>query len=123
MLIEFCKSKIGHATITEAELLYEGSITVDKNVLDKVGILEGEKVDVLNMNNGNRFTTYAIAGKAHSGRVCLNGPAARLGLVGDQVIILSYGLVTSEEARQLKTKIVYLDNKNRIKKTTIRIKR
>ena len=116
MLIEFCKSKIAHATITEAELRYEGSITVDKDLLDVVDIVPGEKVAVLNMNNGARIETYAIAGKAGSGRICLNGAAARTGLVGDEIIILSYGLVKQSEAKDYTTKIVYLDENNRIKK-------
>ena len=79
MLISFCKSKIAHATITEAELYYEGSITVDETLLKAVDILPGEKVEVLNLYNGARLETYAIAGKAGSGQICLNGPAARAG--------------------------------------------
>ncbi|HLF18308.1 MAG TPA: aspartate 1-decarboxylase [Candidatus Omnitrophota bacterium] len=114
MFIEFCKSKIGHGHITEAQLHYEGSITVDEAVLKAADIIPGEKVEVLNMNNGNRFTTYAIAGK--TGEICLNGPAARLGLVGDQVVILSYAIMDPKEAKTAKTKIVYLDQNNKIKK-------
>ena len=116
MLIEFCKSKIAHGFVTEAELFYEGSITVDEDLLKAADILPGEKVEVLNINNGNRFTTYAIIGEAGSGRICLNGPAARLGLVGDQIIILSYALLDPQEAKNFKTKIIYLDEKNKIKK-------
>ncbi|MBN1870220.1 MAG: aspartate 1-decarboxylase [Candidatus Omnitrophica bacterium] len=115
MFIEICKSKIAHGFITEAELFYEGSITVDKSLLEAVDILPGEKVDVLNVNNGNRFTTYVIPGKAGSGTICLNGPAARLGLVGDQVIILSFALMEPEEAKKYKTKIIHLDENNKIK--------
>ena len=115
MFIHFCKSKITHATVTEAELHYEGSITVDKKLLDAVGIIEGEKVHVLNINNGNRFETYAIAGKSGSGKICLNGPAARLGLVGDKVIILSYGLFTPEEAKKRRLNVIHLNEKNKIK--------
>jgi aspartate 1-decarboxylase len=115
MLIQFCKSKIGHATVTEAELYYEGSITIDEKIIKAVDIIPGEKVDVLNLNNGARLETYVIAGKAGSGQICLNGPAARLGQVGDRIIILSYGLVTPEEARQLKTKTVYLNERNDVK--------
>ena len=115
MFIHYCKSKIAYATITEAELLYEGSITVDKDLLDAVDILPGERVEVLNVNNGNRFETYTIAGKPGSGEICLNGPAARLGLVGDQVIILSYAIMTPEEAKKYKTMIVNLDDANKIK--------
>lgn len=115
MLTEYCKSKIAHANITEAQLFYEGSITVDEDLLNAVEILPGEKVEVLNLNNGNRFNTYVIAGKAGSGRVCLNGPAARLGLVGDQIIILSYTLLQPHEAKEHKIKIVHLDKNNKIK--------
>ncbi len=115
MFIHFCKSKIAYATITEAELFYEGSITVDKDLLDAVGILPGERVEVLNINNGNRFETYTIAGESGSGVICLNGPAARLGVVSDQIIILSYALMTPEEAEQFKTKIVNLGDANKIK--------
>lgn len=115
MLIEFCKSKIAHGAVTEAELFYEGSITIDEDLLKAVDILPGEKVEVLNLNNGNRFNTYAIAGKAGSGQICLNGPAARLGLVGDQVIVLSYALMEPREARNYRAKIIYLGEGNRIK--------
>ncbi len=116
MLITFCKSKIGHAHVTEAELYYEGSITVDEDLLKAVDILPGEKVEVLNLNNGTRLETYAIAGESGSGRICLNGPAARCGFVGDKIIILSYALMDTGEAKTAKTKTVYLDEKNRIKK-------
>jgi aspartate 1-decarboxylase len=115
MLIELCKSKIAHARITEADLFYEGSITIDSHLLKAVNILPGEKVEVLNINNGNRFTTYAINGKAGSGEICLNGPAARLGLVGDKVIVLSYALMEPEEARSFQMKLIHLDENNRIK--------
>jgi aspartate 1-decarboxylase len=115
MFIEFCKSKIAHGVVTEAELFYEGSITVDEDLLKAVDILPGEKVEVLNINNGNRFTTYAIAGQAGSGQICLNGPAARLGLVGDQIIILSYALMEPQAAKAAQTKIIYLDKNNKIK--------
>ena len=116
MFISFCKSKIAHARVTEAELFYEGSITVDADLLKAVDIVSGEKVEVLNMNNGARFETYAIAGKAGSGTVCLNGPAARLGVVEDRIVILSYGLIEKSKAKRYKIKIIYLDEKNRIKK-------
>ena len=116
MFIEFCKSKIAHGRVTEAQLHYEGSITVDQDLLKAVDIIEGEKVHVLNMNNAERFETYAIKGPSGSGMICLNGPAARLGVVGDQVVILSYAIVDHEEARKSKIKAVYLDDKNRIKK-------
>lgn len=114
MLIQFCKSKIAHARITQAELHYEGSITVDRDLLDAVNILPYEKVEVLNVNNGNRFETYAISGKRGSGEFCLNGPAARLGVIGDEIIILSYALLTPEEAKKYKTQIVFLNEKNKV---------
>ena len=114
MFITLCKSKISHATITEAELHYHGSITVDSELLSAANILEGEKVEVLNINNGSRFETYAIAGDP--GQVCLNGPAARLGLVGDQIMILSYVLMDPAEAKKNKIKVIHLDEKNKIKK-------
>jgi len=115
MQIEFCKSKIAYGHVTEAELFYEGSITIDEEIIKAVDIIPGEKVEVLNINNGNRFNTYVIAGKPGSGQICLNGPAARLGLIGDQIIILSYALATQEEARTNPTKIVHLDENNKIK--------
>jgi aspartate 1-decarboxylase len=115
MLVEYCKSKIAHGVVTEAELLYEGSITIDEDLLKAVEILPGEKVEVLNINNGNRFNTYVIPGKAGSGQICLNGPAARLGLVGDQIIVLSYALMDPAEAKKYKMKIVHLNARNKIK--------
>ena len=117
MLIHFCKSKIAYARITEAQLYYEGSITIDEALLKAVSILPGEKVEVLNVNNGVRLETYAMAGKAGSGHICLNGPAARMGFTGDQIIILSYGLIEPREAQKLKTKVIYLDEKNRIRRS------
>ncbi len=115
MLIELCKSKIAHGLITEAELHYEGSITIDEDLLKAADILPGERVDVLNINNGNRFNTYTIVGAAGSGQICLNGPAARLGLVGDKIMVLSYALMEPQEARDYKMKIIHLDNDNKIK--------
>jgi len=115
MFIEFCKSKIGNATVTDADLRYEGSITIDEKLIEAVDIIPGEKVEVLNLNNGNRFNTYVIKGEAGSGVICLNGPAARQGLVGDKVIILSYGMLMQEEAKKIKTKIVHLTDDNKIK--------
>ena len=115
MFIHFCKSKIGHAIVTEANLLYEGSISIDEDLLKAVDILPGEKVEVLNLNNGNRFETYAIAAQSGSGQMCLNGPAARLGLAGDQIIVLAYALMEPSEAKKFQTKIIHLDGKNKIK--------
>lgn len=116
MFIEVLKSKIGHASITQAELYYEGSITIDSDVLKAAGIIPGEKVHVLNESTGSRLETYVIAGNPGCGVICLNGPAARLGLVGDRLIILSYALMEVEEARRIQPKVVYLDDKNKIKK-------
>ena len=115
MFIEVLKSKIGHAHLTKAELHYEGSITIDANIIKVAGILPGEKVHVLNENNGSRLETYVIAGKPGSGEVCLNGPAARLGFVGDVLVILSYAFCTPDEAKHYQAKVVYLDQKNRVK--------
>ncbi len=115
MLIQFYKSKIAHATVTESNLYYEGSITIAEDLINAVDILPGEKVEVLNINNGNRFDTYVIAGKAGSGHICLNGPAARQGLVGDRIIVLSYGILSQDEAKTFKPKIIHLDDNNKIK--------
>ena len=115
MLITFCKSKIGHARVTQAELYYEGSSTIDESIIKAGGSVPGEKVEIFNVNNGTRLETYVIAGKAGSGQFCLNGPAARQGQVGDKLIIVSYALVTPEEARTMKTTTVYLDDGNKIK--------
>ena len=115
MLIEFCKSKIAHAYVTEAELHYEGSITIDENLLKAVDIIPGEKVHILNVNTGARIETYAISGKAGSGIICLNGPAARHGYIGDELIILSYAFLEPSEAKKTKMKVVNLDKNNKIK--------
>ena len=116
MLIQYCVSKLAHATITQAQLHYEGSITIDENLLKSVNIIPGQKVEVLNINNGNRFETYAIKGKAGSREICLNGPAARLGVIGDKIIVLSYALMQPSEAKKTKMKVVHLDDNNKIKK-------
>lgn len=115
MLIQFCKSKISYATITQAELYYEGSITIDEDLLNEVGIVPGEKVDVLNIDHGSRIETYAIAGERGSGVICLNGPASHSGSVGEQVVILSYALMTPEEAENYQTQIIHVDEKNKLK--------
>ncbi|MBF0523000.1 MAG: aspartate 1-decarboxylase [Candidatus Omnitrophica bacterium] len=115
MFIQFCKSKIAFAKVTQADLFYEGSITIDEDLMKAVGIIPSEKVEVLNLNNGNRFETYTIAGPSGSGQICLNGPAARLGLAGDKVIILSYAIMDPQEAKTYKTQIIHLDDNNKIK--------
>ena len=115
MLIQMLKSKIHRATVTGAELDYEGSLAIDPKLLEAAGLFVGEKVHVVNLNNGNRFETYLIRGR--SGEVCLNGPAARLGVVGDKVIVMAYALVEPREAASLKPAIVMVTHKNGIKKT------
>ena len=109
------KSKIHKATVTEAVLDYEGSITIDEALIKKADLLPGEKVEVFNMNNGARFETYVIKGKKDSGVICLNGAAAHLGAVGDKVIIVAYMLVEDKKAHSIKPKIVHLDERNRIR--------
>lgn len=113
MLIEFCHAKITYATITQAELYYEGSITIDRDILEAADIVPGQRVQIVNLNNGQRFDTYAIAGGP--GAICLNGPAARLGMVGDRIHILSYGFIEKTKARDMSTRVVALDEKNKIK--------
>jgi aspartate 1-decarboxylase len=113
---EMLKSKIHGVTVTESELYYEGSITVDKDLLKAADILPYEKVQVLNFNTGSRIDTYTIEGPSGSGTICLNGPAARLGTIGDEVIIVSYVQLTDEEASKFKPKIVLVDQKNKITK-------
>lgn len=108
------KSKIHRARVTETNLYYQGSIAIDAELMMKADILPGEKVEVLNLNNGMRLETYAIKGKAGSGIVCLNGPAARGVYVGDEIIIVSYVLVDDKEARTVKPKIITVDERNRI---------
>ncbi len=107
MFIERLKSKIHRATVTEANLQYVGSITIDENLMDAVGLIEGEKVAIVNNNNGARFETYVITGERGSGAICINGAAARLVSVGDIVIILSYGFMDFEEAKTFEPKIVF----------------
>jgi aspartate 1-decarboxylase len=113
---EMLKSKIHRVTVTQAELYYEGSITVDKDLLEAANILPYEKVQVLNFNNGSRLDTYTIEGAAGSGTICLNGPAARFGSVGDEVIIVSYVHLPEETAKKFRPKVVLVDKKNKITK-------
>ena len=115
MLSEFFKSKIAHGTIREANLYYEGSISVDADLLKRANILPNEKVQVLNINNGQRFETYAIEAEYGSGQICLNGPAARLGVLGDKVIILSYCYLNREEAKSFQPIVIHLDDNNQIR--------
>ena len=108
------KSKIHRATVTDANLNYVGSITIDEELMVAADILENEKVQVVNNNNGARFETYVIKGKKGSGVVCLNGAAARLAHPGDIVIIISYGFFDNEEAKNVKPIAVMVDEKNRV---------
>lgn len=114
MLIELLKSKIHCATVTQANLDYVGSITIDAELMERAGIVEGERVCVANKNNGERIETYVIAGRRGSGTICLNGAAARKAQVGDIVIIMAYALMTPEEARSWSPKIVFPDAHNRL---------
>lgn len=109
------KSKISYATITDAQLHYKGSITIDEAIINKADLMVQERVDVLNLTNGSRLQTYVIKGEKGSGTICLNGPAARLGHKGDKIVILSYGLYTAKELKKFFTKYVELDDKNKIK--------
>ncbi|MBN1395692.1 MAG: aspartate 1-decarboxylase [Pirellulales bacterium] len=107
------KSKIHRATLTGTELDYEGSIAIDRDLIEAADMLPGEQVHVLNLSNAQRITTYVIEAPSGSGTVMLNGPAARLGLAGDKVIILTYCAVAEEEARNLRPVIVHVDEHNR----------
>ena len=110
------KSKLHRATVTEANLNYVGSITIDEDLMDLMDVYENEKVQVVNNNNGARFETYVIPGPRGSGVICLNGAAARLAHPGDKVIIISYGIMTSEEAKTHKPIVVLLDDRNQVEK-------
>jgi len=109
MVIEVCKSKIHKVTVTEANLQYVGSITIDQDLMDAANIIENEKVQVVNINNGERLETYVIKGQRGSGVICLNGPAARKVVVGDVVIIMSYAQMDFEEAKTFQPWLVFPD--------------
>jgi aspartate 1-decarboxylase len=109
MQIEVCKSKIHKVTVTEANLQYVGSITIDEDLMNAANLIENEKVQVVNINNGERLETYVIKGERGSGTICLNGPAARKVVVGDVVIIISYAQMDFEEAKTFKPWIVFPD--------------
>lgn len=113
MMIEVMKSKIHCVKVTEANLNYIGSITIDEDLLDAANMIAGEKVEVVNNNNGERFETYIIKGERGSGCICLNGAAARKCIVGDTIIIISYALMDFEEAKQFKPSVVFPD-KNKL---------
>jgi len=114
MQIELLKSKIHQAIVTEANLQYVGSITIDETLMDAANLIENEKVQVLDMNNGERFETYVIKGRKDSGVICLNGPAARKVAVGDVVVIISYCTMDFEEAKKFKPTVIF-PKENRLK--------
>lgn len=112
MLIQALKGKIHRARVTEANLNYVGSITIDEDLMDAAGLVENEKVHIVNINNGERFETYVIKGARDSGIICLNGPAARKVQVGDLIIVIAYGIFTPEEAKNYSPQLVYpVENK------------
>lgn len=114
MTITMLKAKIHRAVVMQAELNYVGSITIDSDLMEAAGIFEYEKVQIADVENGNRFETYVIAGEAGSGMICLNGAAARQVQPGDHVIIMAYAQMTPEEARTMKPQVVFVDEKNKI---------
>jgi aspartate 1-decarboxylase len=114
MLLYILKSKIHRAVVTEANLNYVGSITLDEALMEAAQLMEGERVQVVNNNNGERFETYVIRGERHSGTVCLNGAAARLVQPGDIVIIMAYGLMTPDEARDFRPALAFPNAQNRL---------
>lgn len=116
MIYTMMHGKIHRATVTEANLNYVGSITIDEDLLDAAGILPGEKVQIVNNNNGARLETYTIPGKRGSGVICLNGAAARCALEGDIVIIIAYAHMDEKEAKALEPKVVLVDKRNHIVK-------
>lgn len=114
MLREFLKSKIHRAVVTQADLNYIGSITIDPDLMEAADMMEGEKVQVLDCENGNRFETYIILGERGSGTICLNGPAARQVAVGDHVIVITYCQMTAEEAKDHKPVVVFPNENNKL---------
>ncbi len=116
MLVTLCRAKIHRATVTDADLNYEGSLTIDRDLIDAAGLHIYEKVHVVNVNTGSRLETYVIEGKAGSGTICLNGAAARLGTKGDKIIIIAYGHFHTDEAEKFKPTFILVDDNNKIKK-------
>jgi len=114
MLLNMLKGKIHRATVLQAELDYVGSITIDKDLMEASGILEYEQVSIVDVNNGERFTTYVIAGERGSGMICLNGAAARMVAVNDKIIIMAYAQVEASEASEMKPNVVLVDEQNKI---------
>lgn len=117
MIRTMCKSKLHRATVTEANLNYMGSITISRDLMEAANLLEYEKVQIVNNNNGARFETYVIEGESGMGHICLNGAAARMVHPGDKVIIISYGQYNEEELKSFRPKLVFLDDDNRIMDT------
>ena len=118
MTINMLKGKIHRAVVVQAELEYVGSITIDQDLMDSAGILEYEKVDIVDIDNGARFSTYVISGERGSGMICLNGAAARCACVGDKVIIMCYCEMTPEEAAEHRPKVVFVDENNKPSRVT-----
>ncbi len=118
MMLEMLKSKIHRATVTQAELNYVGSITIDERLMEAAGIYEYEKVQIADIDNGSRFETYVIAGEKGSGIICLNGAAARMVSTGDKIIIMSYASMTPEEIKENPPRVVFVDENNNISSVT-----
>ena len=118
MYLQMLKGKIHRATVIQAELNYVGSITIDEDLLDAAGILEYEKVQIVDVDNGQRFETYTIAGERGSGMICLNGAAARCVQKGDKIIIMCYAEMTPDEIKENPPKVVFVDSENRINRVT-----
>ena len=118
MILNMLKGKIHRARVTQAELNYMGSITIDKTLMEAAGIIENEKVQIVDNNNGARLETYVIPGKRDSGIICLNGAAARLVQPGDEVIIIAYAQMEEKEAKEYKPKVVFVNKDNTIKEIT-----
>lgn len=116
MFIEVLKSKIHRATVTDANLNYEGSITIDRNLMDAANLVPNEKVHIFNINNGARAVTYVIEGERGSGEICSNGALARLVEKGDLVIIVSYAQIEAKKAKTFTPSVVYVDEKNQVRK-------
>lgn len=114
MFIHVLKSKIHRVKITQAELHYVGSITIDEDLMDAASLIEGEKVQIVNVNNGERLETYVIKGERGSGMICMNGPAARKVQVGDVVIIISYAMMSTDEAKAYKPAVIFPDESNQL---------
>jgi aspartate 1-decarboxylase len=114
MLVQVVKSKIHRVRVTQAELNYIGSITIDEKLMNEANIIEGERVQIVNINNGERLETYVIKGEFNSGTICLNGPAARRVAVGDKIIIIGYGFMDFEEAKTFKPSLVFPDEETNL---------